>query len=118
MRKNEIGSLNLNVILQEALNPTGPAINYGGTAFRLVDKDKKNKNNYEKGIFNGETGKIIDVNLDMKSFVVDYDGNIIEYETGGQKYKNHYLYGDPPFDFGKYKFWMDEAGLIIPESAR
>ena len=43
---------------------------------------------------------------------------LIEYETGGQKYKNHYLYGDPPFDFGKYKFWMDEAGLIIPESAR
>ena len=82
MRKNEIGSLNLNVILQEALNPTGPAINYGGTAFRLGDKVMQIKNNYEKGIFNGETGKIIDVNLDMKSFVVDYDGNIIEYETG------------------------------------
>ena len=82
MRKNEIGSINLNIVLQEELNPEGPAIKYGTTAFRLGDKVMQIKNNYEKGIFNGETGKIIDVNLDMKSFTVDFDGNIIEYEQG------------------------------------
>ena len=43
---------------------------------------------------------------------------LIEYETGGQKYKNHYLYGAPPFDFGKYKTWMKDAGIIIPGLAR
>ncbi len=31
---------------------------------------------------------------------------IIEYETGGQKFRNHYLYGEPPIDFAKYKSWM------------
>ena len=82
MKKGDIGSINLNVMLQTAINPNGPSINYGATAFRLGDKVMQIKNNYEKGIFNGETGKIIDVNLDMKSFTVDYDGNIIEYETG------------------------------------
>ena len=82
MRKNEIGSLNLNVILQEALNPTGPSVTYGSTIFRLGDKVMQIKNNYEKGIFNGETGKIIDVNLDMKMITVDFDGNIIYYEQG------------------------------------
>lgn len=82
MRKNEIGSVNLNAVIQAELNPTGPSINYGTTAFRLGDKVMQIKNNYEKGVFNGETGKITDVNLDMKSFTVDFDGNIIEYAQG------------------------------------
>ena len=43
---------------------------------------------------------------------------LIEYETGGQKLRNHYLYGTAPFDFAKYKSWMSEAGILIPESAR
>lgn len=36
---------------------------------------------------------------------------LIEYETGGQKYRNHYLYGAPPFDFAKYKTWMKKARI-------
>lgn len=82
MRKYELGSLNLNTILQEALNPTGTSLNYGGTVFRLNDKVMQIKNNYEKGVFNGETGKIIEVNPEMKEIVVDFDGNIIRYENG------------------------------------
>ena len=36
---------------------------------------------------------------------------LIEYETGGQKYRNHYLYGAPPFDFKNYQRWMKKAGI-------
>ena len=36
---------------------------------------------------------------------------LIEYETGGQKYRNHYLYGEPPFDFKAYQSWMDKAAV-------
>ncbi|MBQ6254102.1 MAG: glycoside hydrolase family 2 [Bacteroidales bacterium] len=36
---------------------------------------------------------------------------LIEYETGGQKYRNHYLYGEPPFDFARYQSWMRKAGI-------
>lgn len=82
MRKNEIGSINLNQILQEELNPVGPSINYGSTVFRLNDKVMQIKNNYDKGIFNGETGKIIDINAEMKEMTVDFDGNIIYYKQG------------------------------------
>jgi len=82
MRKNEIGSINLNKILQEELNPVGPSITYGTTVFRLNDKVMQIKNNYTKGIFNGETGKVIDVNPEMKEMVVDFDGNIIYYAQG------------------------------------
>lgn len=36
---------------------------------------------------------------------------LIEYETGGQRFRNHYLYGEPPFDFANYKSWMKKAGI-------
>ena len=36
---------------------------------------------------------------------------LIEYETDGQKYRNHYLYGAPPFDFKSYQRWMKKAGI-------
>lgn len=34
---------------------------------------------------------------------------LIEYETDGQKYRNHYLYGEPPFDYHSYLNWMDKV---------
>ena len=36
---------------------------------------------------------------------------LIEYETGGQRFRNHYLYGAPPFDFKSYQRWMNKAGI-------
>ncbi len=36
---------------------------------------------------------------------------LIEYETGGQRFRNHYLYGAPPFDFKSYQRWMKKAGI-------
>ena len=37
---------------------------------------------------------------------------LIEYETGGQKLRNHYLYGPAPFDFTEYCDWMTKAGIL------
>ena len=37
---------------------------------------------------------------------------LIEYETGGSKYRNHYLYGAPPFDFRTYQRLMSKAGIV------
>lgn len=82
MKKNEIGSINLNNILQKAINPEGPSINYGGTAFRVGDKVMQIVNNYEKGIFNGETGKIIGINTEFRQATIDFDGNVLTYESG------------------------------------
>lgn len=82
MRKGEIGSINLNTVLQEALNPSDIGIKYGNFTFRLNDKVMQIKNNYETGIFNGEIGKIVDINVDMKELFVDFDGNIVVYTNG------------------------------------
>ena len=36
---------------------------------------------------------------------------LIEYETGGRQYRNHYLYGEPPFDYGKYRELIRKTGI-------
>ena len=48
MQRGETGAYNLNLVLQEALNPSVINIKYGGTIHRLKDKVMQIKNNYEK----------------------------------------------------------------------
>jgi exodeoxyribonuclease V alpha subunit len=37
-------------------------------------------NNYDKGVFNGDLGRISSVNYSGKRFRVDFDGEEVEYE--------------------------------------
>jgi beta-mannosidase len=36
---------------------------------------------------------------------------LIEYETADGAYRNHYLYGEPPFDYPTYRSWIEKAGI-------
>jgi exodeoxyribonuclease V alpha subunit len=66
MRKGEAGVEALNKELQAALNPPGPGkaeIQLGTTVFRLGDKVMQTRNNYEAGVFNGDTGVIAEIRL-------------------------------------------------------
>ena len=61
MHRGACGVERLNQLLQEALNPAGagnPELAHGSRIFRLGDKVMQNKNNYEKGVFNGDIGYI------------------------------------------------------------
>lgn len=40
---------------------------------------------------------------------------IIDYRVGGQTLRNHYLYGEPPYDLGQYRLWAEQAGLVPSE---
>ena len=57
-RKNSTGCNMLNVIMQEALNPEGPATEHHGTIYRKGDRVMQTKNNYQKGVFNGDVGTV------------------------------------------------------------
>ena len=74
MRRTNNGIQNLNHRLQQAINPIGDSITYGDTVFRIGDKVMQLKNNYEQGIFNGDTGKIVDVDKAHRTFTVSFDG--------------------------------------------
>ena len=80
MRKNTLGAENLNSILQEALNPSGPALEKLGHYFRVGDRVMQIRNNYDKDVFNGDIGFISSVDLETNKLTVDFDGSNIEYD--------------------------------------
>ena len=95
-KKGSAGTVNLNYVLQEALNKESPQksqINRGQSkVFRVGDRVMQTKNNYEiewtdekngiemlgLGIFNGDIGSVKAINDD--AVTVEYSGKIVCYE--------------------------------------
>ena len=82
MRKNILGTENLNVELQKALNPRGDAIIRGGTIFRAGDRVMQLRNNYDKDVYNGDVGFVKAVSSDDRSMIVNFDGRPVKYDGG------------------------------------
>ncbi len=80
LQRGTAGAANLNIVLQEALNPSGAGIRRSGYIFRQNDKVMQIKNNYDKEVFNGDIGIIERVNLEERTLIIDFDGRHIEYE--------------------------------------
>lgn len=81
MQRGETGAVNLNSLLQNALNPQNVKIRYGGIEYRLRDKVMQIKNNYDKNVFNGDIGIIKEIDIEDRKVLIDYEGNIVEYDT-------------------------------------
>ena len=73
MHKGVVGALNLNCELQEALNPDGKELARGGRIFRINDKVMQIKNNYEKDVYNGDIGRIAEIDIEEQELKVMYD---------------------------------------------
>jgi len=82
MRRNLLGTENLNVELQKALNPSGAAIVRGGTTFRAGDRVMQLRNNYDKDVYNGDVGFVKAVDASDRSLVVAFDGRPVRYDAG------------------------------------
>jgi exodeoxyribonuclease V alpha subunit len=88
-----VGVTNLNASLRSLLNPPGTGIKehkVGNDVIREDDRVMVVKNNYEKGVFNGDVGKVTRIDRRAKEVEVK-------------------IFGDPPFhvrfkfsDMGKY----------------
>ena len=79
MYRGETGAHNLNQRLQERLNPRGQAFHQGGVEFRVGDKVMQIKNNYDKGVFNGDGGRIVAADLAQQLVRVEFDA-VVEYD--------------------------------------
>lgn len=92
MRKGSLGCETLNAILQQYLNPPEPGKREhvsGANIYREGDKVMQVRNNYQlewevvsrygipvdkgTGIFNGDMGRILEINENLSSLVVEYD---------------------------------------------
>ncbi|MCL1910459.1 MAG: ATP-dependent RecD-like DNA helicase [Kiritimatiellaeota bacterium] len=80
MRKNLLGADNLNLVLQEALNPRGVSVQRLGRHYRVGDRVMQIRNNYDKEVFNGDLGFIKTIDLTDSTLTVDFDGVPVEYD--------------------------------------
>ena len=81
MQRGVIGATNLNLLLQQALNPASPGISRGGYTYRTNDRVMQIRNNYQKNVFNGDIGIVRAVDLEERTVSVDFDGQMVEYEA-------------------------------------
>lgn len=79
MRKNLLGTENLNDVLQTALNPSGPSLIRGCTHYRQGDRVMQLRNNYDKEVFNGDIGFIKAVDEEDRALTVLFDGRPVTY---------------------------------------
>ena len=93
VKKGLLGVHNVNMELRELLNPRlamRPEVQVGDTLFRTGDKVMQTKNNYGMewyytdearyynkgtGVFNGDMGRIMRIDHDVKEATVRFDGN-------------------------------------------
>ena len=81
MQRGVVGATNLNMALQEALNPQGEGLRRSEFVYRPNDKVMQIKNNYDKEVFNGDIGIIESVDLQDRTLLVNFDGRSIEYDA-------------------------------------
>ena len=81
MQRGVVGAANLNLLLQQALNPSGPSLSRGGYTYRQGDRVMQLRNNYDKDVFNGDLGYIREVDTEERTLKVDFDGKWVEYDV-------------------------------------
>ena len=80
MRAGLIGVENLNLRLQELLNPEGQELTVGRAVFRTGDKVMQIRNDYERGVFNGDMGIVQKVDRATRRVLVAIDDRTVVYE--------------------------------------
>ena len=80
MHKGMVGAGNLNLELQNALNPGPDSLSRGGKNFRINDKVMQVQNDYEKEVFNGDLGRIVRINLEGQEVTIAFDGKKVPYD--------------------------------------
>ncbi|MBP3889809.1 MAG: ATP-dependent RecD-like DNA helicase [Muribaculaceae bacterium] len=75
-----LGARQLNLDLQQYLNPSGPALTRGTKTLRLGDRVMQTSNSYDRQLYNGETGCVTAVDIDKQTLEVTFaDGNLSTY---------------------------------------
>ena len=83
MHRGAAGVKALNERLQDALNPLTRRKKetlMAGTRFREGDRVMQIKNEYQKEVFNGDIGRLVEINTEDNTLMVEIDGRGITYE--------------------------------------
>ncbi len=67
-----LGARQLNIDLQQKINPDGPSLRRGATIMRLGDPVMQTANSKERGVYNGEIGHISEVSPEEQTLTVTF----------------------------------------------
>ena len=79
MHRGELGAGNLNQLLQAALTTGAPGVERGARSLRVGDKVMQIRNDYDKEVWNGDSGVIDSIDADGDALHVRFDDRTIEY---------------------------------------
>ncbi|NNE09611.1 MAG: ATP-dependent RecD-like DNA helicase [Gemmatimonadetes bacterium] len=80
MNKGIVGVRNLNRELQRLLNPMGPETRRDEKVLRLRDRVMQLRNNYDKDVYNGDMGRIVEIDSERSIVQVQFSGfRAVEY---------------------------------------
>ena len=97
-KKGECGTVNLNKILQDIVNPDAPSkkqLKLKDFVIRVGDRVMQTKNNYDitwtkesyfgdmeegAGIFNGDIGTVTDIDISQETVTILFDGRLATYD--------------------------------------
>ncbi|MDA7632636.1 ATP-dependent RecD-like DNA helicase [bacterium] len=85
MNRGSLGTRSLNVDLQEALNPQRPeqaSVERFGWQFRPRDKVIQTVNNYDKDVFNGDIGHVVNIDPTEQVVEIRFDERVVSYDYG------------------------------------
>ncbi|OGI29403.1 MAG: recombinase RecD [Candidatus Melainabacteria bacterium RIFOXYA12_FULL_32_12] len=80
MQRGKLGARNINLVLQETLNPKGVEVQKYGWTFRVNDKVMQIENNYDKDVYNGDIGRITLIDEENREIKVKYDSREVQYD--------------------------------------
>jgi len=85
MTRGTLGTFNLNKVIQQAANPPEKGkrqLQVGERIFREGDRVIHRRNNYDLNVFNGDIGKIIEIDNENLSCLISFfpDGREVEYK--------------------------------------
>jgi len=93
VHRGELGTRALNQALQDRLNPEvagGTEIVRGEHAYRMGDKVMQIKNDYDRGVFNGDIGVVSHIASNRQSLQVAFaDGRAVRYQRDDLKQLMH-----------------------------
>jgi exodeoxyribonuclease V alpha subunit len=77
MNRGPLGTAVLNEALQAALNPNNPGLVRGRVTFRVGDKVMQLRNDYDRGVFNGDVGVVASIGDEEDG------GLVVRFDVGG-----------------------------------
>ncbi len=84
MTRGEVGTRNLNKVLQELINPPQPSkaeLTRGGMILRVGDRIIQQVNDYDREVFNGDLGVIRAIDTEDQSVQVQFGDRTVSYDS-------------------------------------